>query len=193
MTKSSSVKKSSGDEVRRCIAFLRGVNLGGRTVKSPQLVAAFQSGGFTNVATFIASGNVVFDSIDADLEPLHDKLDRMLTKHLGFAVETFIRTIDDLRPIAKSNPFKLDVSQQKSFNVNIAFFRRGLTPTIRKKVLALTSDYDDFWFKGREMFWLCRGKMSESTLFEGGLAKIIGRENTMRNHRTVVRLIEKFG
>ena len=46
----------------RYAAFLRGVNLGKRTVKSAELKAAFEALGFENVKTLLASGNVLFDT-----------------------------------------------------------------------------------------------------------------------------------
>ena len=46
----------------RYAAFLRGVNLGKRTVKSAELKAAFETMGFENVKTLLASGNVLFDA-----------------------------------------------------------------------------------------------------------------------------------
>src|SRR6185437_15019893 len=49
-------------KVTRQAAFLRGVNLGKRTVRSADLVAAFGEMGFSNAKTLIASGNVLFDA-----------------------------------------------------------------------------------------------------------------------------------
>ena len=50
------------EEMTRYVAFLRGVNLGKRTVKSAELKAAFEAMGFENVKTLLASGNVLFDA-----------------------------------------------------------------------------------------------------------------------------------
>jgi len=46
----------------RYIAFLRAINVGGHTVKMEHLRGIFESMGFSNVETFIASGNVIFAS-----------------------------------------------------------------------------------------------------------------------------------
>jgi len=54
----------------RYVAFLRGINLGKRRVKMEQLRRHFEGFGLENVATFIASGNVVFDS------PRQDRAER---------------------------------------------------------------------------------------------------------------------
>ena len=52
--------------MNRYVAFLRGMNLGRRRVKNPELCAAFEDIGFTNVSAFLASGNVIFDAEDPD-------------------------------------------------------------------------------------------------------------------------------
>src|SRR5690606_6046012 len=49
-------------QMTRYAAFLRGVNLGKRTVKSAELKAAFEALGYENVKTLLASGNVLFDA-----------------------------------------------------------------------------------------------------------------------------------
>ena len=43
--------------MNRYVAFLRGMNLGRRRIKNPELCAAFEDIGFTNVAAYLASGN----------------------------------------------------------------------------------------------------------------------------------------
>ena len=46
--------------VETYVALLRGINVGGRNVKMDRLREIFESLGFSNVETFIASGNVIF-------------------------------------------------------------------------------------------------------------------------------------
>ena len=46
--------------MERCVAFLRGMNLGGRRIKNEQLRAEFEALGYADVGTFRASGNVLF-------------------------------------------------------------------------------------------------------------------------------------
>lgn len=174
-------------------AFLRGVNLGGRTVTGPQLVDAFDRMGFRDARSFIASGNVVFRCPRGDSGSLRAKLNQGLSKALGFGVVTFVRSLVELAKLAEMNPFELNARQAKEFNVNVTFFNEPLAAGTRKSVLALANGYDDFHVQRRELFWLCRGKITDSQLFRGALSKVIGNEHTMRNHRTIVRLVEKFG
>ena len=76
----------------RYAAFLRGVNLGKRTVKSAELKAAFEAMGFENVKTLLASGNVLFDAKAS--KSLRAKIEAGLEKQFSFKVPIVLRTID---------------------------------------------------------------------------------------------------
>ena len=60
---------------------------------------------FKNVETFIASGNVIFDSPSKNPRALEKSLEAHLEKHLGYPVATFIRSISELSEIAGHKPF----------------------------------------------------------------------------------------
>ena len=54
----------------KLVAFLRGMNLGGRRISNTELVKAFEQAGFEGAAAFRASGNVVFESAEGDRDKL---------------------------------------------------------------------------------------------------------------------------
>ncbi|MFC0681870.1 DUF1697 domain-containing protein [Lysobacter korlensis] len=89
----------------RWIALLRGVNVGGITVRSADLRDLFRELGFANVSTVLASGNVLFDSEDAadDLKP---RIERALGER--FRYDAWIVLIDraTLERIAAAFPFE---------------------------------------------------------------------------------------
>ena len=84
----------------RYIAFLRAINVGGHTVKMDRLREIFESLGFANVETFIASGNVVFETTALDTAALETRIAAALQAALGYEVATFIRTEAELARIA---------------------------------------------------------------------------------------------
>src|SRR5215471_9205178 len=98
----------------RFIAFLRAINVGGgRTVKMQSLRQAFESLGFSRVATFIASGNVVFETTTKETKALERKIEKALREALGYEVRTFVREEAELAKIVNHWPFsqsKLDTS-----------------------------------------------------------------------------------
>jgi len=181
--------------VNRLIAFLRGVNLGGRTVKGPQLISAFSALGLKNVATFLASGNVVFDTSRKNLQTLQVEIESRLAADLGFETRTFLRSMNRISEIAGANPFGLSAKQGGEFTTHVIFLDGKAPKAMKDRMIKLRSDYDDFAFDCHEAFWLCRGpKISESKLFQGtSFEKAVSAPNTMRNIRTIQRLVAKFG
>ncbi len=91
---------------RKYVAFLRGINVGGRTVKMAELKKAFESLGFRNVRTVLASGNVVFDAAGPERKALARKIEEALEKRWGFAIPVVLRAADELRALDAADPFK---------------------------------------------------------------------------------------
>jgi uncharacterized protein (DUF1697 family) len=67
----------------RYIAFLRAINVGGHNVKMDYLRELFESLGYVNVQTFIASGNVIFDSPTEDARTLEKEIEDHLSSTLA--------------------------------------------------------------------------------------------------------------
>ena len=82
------------------IAFLRGINLGNRRLKMDELRARFEELKFANVATFIASGNVIFSSKSDDETKLVRQIEQHLARTLGYPVDTFVRTRAEVAAMA---------------------------------------------------------------------------------------------
>ncbi|MDO8754830.1 MAG: DUF1697 domain-containing protein, partial [Anaerolineales bacterium] len=78
------------------IAFLRAINVGGHNVKMGHLRQLIESLGFSNVETFIASGNVIFEATAGNTKNLKKKIETCLHEALGYEVATFIRTDAEL-------------------------------------------------------------------------------------------------
>ena len=74
--------------------------------KMPELKRAFEAAGFTEVKTLLGSGNVVFDAKPASIESLQKKAEAAMQQELGKAFLTFVRSIDELRELLASDPYK---------------------------------------------------------------------------------------
>jgi uncharacterized protein (DUF1697 family) len=175
----------------RHIAFLRAINVGGHVVKMDYLRQLFESLGFANVETFIASGNVIFESPAKNTTVLEKKIEQKLYDALGYEVATFIRTDAELAKIAAYQPFTpAEIKAATAFNV--AFLAAPLDAKSKQKVMALRTDIDTFRVHGREVYWLCRKKQSESAFSNGTLEKTLGMSSTMRGVSTIKKLVEKY-
>jgi uncharacterized protein (DUF1697 family) len=102
----------------RYVAFLRAINVGGHVVKMDRLKAVFESAGHARVETFIASGNVVFESRSTATAKLERAIEKALEKALGYEVATFIRTDEEVAAIALLQPFAPEaVKAARAFSV----------------------------------------------------------------------------
>lgn len=89
------------------VAFLRGVNVGGNTlVKMDELRKAFESIGFQNVRTILASGNVLFEAPGEAITTLSSNIALKLLETFGREILVIVRSLDDLRELEARQPFK---------------------------------------------------------------------------------------
>ena len=88
----------------RYVAFLRGVSP--MNAKMPELKRCFEQAGFGNVKTVLASGNVVFDSRAGSELALARRIEAAMDKHLDRNFYTIVRSIDVLRELIESDPYK---------------------------------------------------------------------------------------
>ncbi len=174
------------------VAFLRAINVGGHIVKMDYLRNLFDALGFTNVQTFIASGNVIFDSASRNTKALEKKIEHHLKEALGYEVATFIRTTNDLATIAAYKPFSEADLTAEGNALYIGFLAGIPTEEREKNLLGFTTKVDDFHVFGREVYWLSRKKISESEFSGARLEKTLGMRATLRNSNTVKKLAAKY-
>ncbi len=175
----------------KLIAFLRAINVGGHTVKMDELRRIFESLGFSSVETFIASGNVIFESPLTPGRALEQRIEGFLQEALGYTVATFIRTAAELDELANFRPFsQSDVDSAASFNV--AFLSAALDPVSTQKLISLRTEKDELLAHGREFYWLSRARQSESTLSGAVFEKTLGRPVTIRGMNTIRKLNAKI-
>lgn len=164
------------------VALLRAINVGKHIVKMDRLRELFEELEFTNVETFIASGQVIFDTRAKDTAKLEAKIEKHLREALGYDVETFIRTPDELAKIAK----RVDPGKNVLY---VCFTRAKPSVAAQKKLAEYNNDIDQFIVHDREVFWVC-SKTSTQSKFTGALLeKIIEMPATARNVNTVNRLV----
>lgn len=176
----------------RYFAFLRAINVGGHTVKMEQLRHMFEALGFTNVETFIASGNVIFASPSKSVKALEQKIAKHLHESLGYEVATFLRTTAELVEIAQYQPFSATELNDKGNKLYIAFTADPPSAAAKQKLLASATKSDEFHIHGREVYWLCRTQFHESKFSGPLLEKILSMPATVRNATTVRKMAAKY-
>src|SRR6266849_2383006 len=174
------------------IAFLRAINVGGHTVKMDYLRSLFEAVGFANIETFIASGNVIFDSKAKNTKTLEQKIERHLRAQLGYAVTTFIRATSELAEVANYKPFSEAELNAAGNSLYVGFLADKPSNEAKKKVFLLSGPTDDFAVHGRELYWLIRTSFSESVVSGALLERTLGMAATFRNVNTVRRIAAKY-
>ena len=152
----------------------------------------FESLEFSNVETFIASGNVIFDSEADDVRMLERKIEDHLRESLGYEVATFVRSATELAYIARYRPFDASDLGAEAASLYIDFLQAPPSAEAEQKLMAHRNEVDDFCTHGREVYWLCRKKMSESSFSGALLEKTMGTPATVRNATTVGRIVAKY-
>jgi uncharacterized protein (DUF1697 family) len=171
------------------IAFLRGINLGKRRPEMAELRALFGKMKFTGIATFIASGNVIFSGKSADRRQVEDQIEAQLKKSLGYDVDTFVRTRAEVAAVAAGRPFAPAEMENPAHTVHAAFLKDELSPAQVAQLRACRTKADDFCAGGREFYWLCRIKSNESKAWTSPEMKALRLPTlSLRNLTTVRKL-----
>jgi uncharacterized protein (DUF1697 family) len=178
--------------VPRWVAFLRAINVGGHTVTMAALRGHFEALGCRGVETVIASGNVVFEASSKSPAALEKKIAAHLEARLGYAVATFLRTPAELAAVAARAPFPRSELDAPGHGLYIGFLAAEPDPAARKRVLGLGSEVDALGLEGRELYWLRRGRFSDSKMSGNALERALGQPATLRNATTVRRMAAKF-
>jgi uncharacterized protein (DUF1697 family) len=171
------------------IAFLRGMNLGNRRVKMDELAKLFVQLKYTDVATFIASGNVIFTAKAADDAKLAEQIQAHLAKKLGYEVDTFVRTRAEVAAVAAFQPFAKADMEHEDHTIHVGFLAAPLPAAQAKAFEACRTEVDEVKVNGREYYWLCRIKSNESKLWTSKEFKAVKLpSSSMRNVTTVRKL-----
>ena len=150
----------------RYAAFLRGVNLGKRTVKSAELKHAFEQLGFTDVKTLLASGNVLFDARPA--KSLQQKIELGLEAAFGFRIGVVLRSRDELEAMVASDPFD-GLTESIASKLHVMLFAEPLPAGL--KLRAVPGDFDLPPAGPREIFIIAHRK-PDGTYVAGSLLDI---------------------
>ena len=170
------------------IALLRAINVGGHVVKMDRLRGLFESMGMLNVVTFLASGNLIFDAPHGSAENLERVIENGLKEELGYRVATFLRTPEELKIVADYAAFNSDVMAEAAA-YNIGFLKEEPNEISKNKIMGLETEIDRLHVNGREVYWSCQLKQSQSSLSNAAFEKALGMECTLRGINTVRKMV----
>ncbi len=173
------------------IALLRGINVGGkRKILMADLKIIFEKMGFTDIKTYLQSGNVIFNSTQKyDKLEITKSIEKELENSFGFSVAVIVKTPEELKAAVVNNPF-----YQKNLEVishlYLTFLKEEPAEENKKSLEIYNQQKDSFVLDRENIFIHCTGKYHESQLTNNFFEKKLKVVATSRNWKTVLQLYE---
>lgn len=171
------------------VAFLRAINVGGsKIIRMEELRKILSVPGIDNVSTYIQSGNVVFEARKTATHTLGSKLEAHLEKQLGYPVEVFVRTPDELQAIIDHNPFK---GKEKVEEMQyISFLSDEPDKKCAEELLSFNNEIDTFSIHHRELYANVVKNGQKSRFEPAFVERKLKVLSTTRNMKTVNKMLE---
>lgn len=176
----------------RFIALLRGINVGGRAkVPMAEFRALCEGFGWKDVASYIQSGNVVFDS--AGKPPALEKaLEQALLARFGFEPAVIVRSAGDWKACAEANPFP-DESEKEPNRVQLGLSKSKPKTGAAEALQARAAAGERVRSAGGALWFHYPAGIGTSKLTPALVDRLAGSPLTARNWRTVTKLREMVG
>ena len=172
----------------RHVVLLRGINIGPRNrIAMPALRAALEEAGFTEVQTYLQSGNVVLES-RAKPETVRRKVEKLIKDSFKLEIAVVVRTRAEVARVVKRDPLGKVAKDPKRYQVS--FLSKKLGAAAVKKLEEAAAPDERFAVSGREVFAWHPGGAARSKLWATLAGRGLGVTATSRNWTTVTKLLE---
>jgi uncharacterized protein (DUF1697 family) len=168
------------------VSMLRGVNVGGHgRLKMSELGELYESLGFTDVRTYVQSGNVIFSYAGRDTEVVARKIEKGLRARLTLDVAVFVRTPSELSNLVERSPFK----NKEPNRVHVTFLSTKPDKVPTDKIEAIRAEGEAFFIHDREVYLFTPNGYGRSKLSNSFFEKTLNVRATTRNWNTVMALL----
>lgn len=176
------------NSMTKYVALLRGIGPGNPNMRNDKLRAVFESLGFTNVASVISSGNILFEADEHDAATLESTIEQALTERLGIASKVIIRSQQDIEKLLVSRPFG-ERTHSPETSLNVTFLRTA--PPLETDPPS-GEHYTVIKVYPREICSVIDTTQAKTPDFMLKAERIYGKEITTRTWKTVERIAAKF-
>ena len=171
------------------VALLRGINVGGKnSLPMKELAAMFGDAGCEQVATYIQSGNVVFEASVAVAKKVPEVIERAIATRHGLRVPVVMRTAAELLTATRTNPFLADGAAPDT--LHLAFLAEVPSAAKVASLDPARSAPDAFVVRGRDVFLYLPAGVAKTKLSNAWFDAKLGTTSTLRNWRTVLKLVD---
>jgi len=174
--------------MKKYLALLRGINVGGKNkVEMRKLKTVFENAGFSNVSTYINSGNVIFESKENDADKLISII-KMILKNFDFEIQVIIRSSANISKLTKAIP--ADWQNNDVQKTDVLFLRADFDNKKSLNLIKQTPGVDNVIYVNGAIIW----NVKRIDYNRSGMKKFIGTElyknMTARNVNTVRKFSE---
>jgi len=171
------------------IAILRGVNVSGKNkIKMAALRESLENLGFTHVKTYIQSGNIVFETLEASVKKLSEKIQKKIVSDFDCSPSVIVKTPLEINKTIKNNPFLKKKNYDPSkFHVT---FLSKLPKKIDLEKLSEVKSEDQMYCSGKDIYLYCPNGYGRTKLTNNFFEKLLAVSATTRNWRTINNLYE---
>ena len=172
----------------RYISILRGINVGGnRKILMADLKSLFGKLGFSNVQTFIQSGNVIFEAEELKTSDLELRIQEVIAETFDFDIPVIVRSAEEMAESIANNPFWKEKDPDID-RLHLTFLKELPAPERLDKLIGMEFRPDRFQIIGKDAFIFCSGGYSDSKLTNQFFESKLGVSATTRNWKTVMKL-----
>ncbi len=173
------------------ISILRGINVSGqRKIRMADLKELYESLGFSDVKTYIQSGNVIFKSVsNISGIQLAKKIEKAISERYLFDVPVMIRTGKELEKIILDNPFVKEKNMDVK-KLHVTFLSETPDKEEIEQIKDTNFSPDQFIIKGKEIYLHIPGSYAETKLSNKFFENKLKVSATTRNWNTVNKLLE---
>ena len=168
-------------------ALLRGINVGGNNMISMKaLKASFESLGFTDVSTYINSGNILFRSKIADARKLEVKIEKMLVAEYELGCKVVVRSSDEMARLVAKLPKTWN--DDKDWRYNVIFLRHTIDSKDAIERFNPKPDIEQVIYVPGTLLWWARASDANRTSLQKLGSQKIFQDMTVRNANTTRKL-----
>ncbi|WP_417431652.1 DUF1697 domain-containing protein [Halpernia sp.] len=174
---------------QKYIAFLRGVNVNGTSIKMAEVCKVFSGADCKEVSSVLATGNIIFNS-NLDKVALKEKLEKSLSEHFNYEAFLFIKTAEEVKTIFEHNPFSKDNDFHIYSFITIPNFETELLKNFNETE---KTEGEEIKIVDHNFYW----KIRKGFTLDSNFGKILGikvfkNSLTSRNINTIEKIVAKL-
>ncbi len=173
----------------RHIVLLRGVNVGGNNIISMKsLKTSFEQMGFSDVSTYINSGNILFKAKERDARKLETKIEAMLSSEHKLGCKVVVRSFLEMASLIENLPE--DWNGDSEWKYNVMFLRHSIDSEKVLESLGPKPEIEKVVYYPGTLLWSARiSEISRTTIQKLSSQKLF-QDMTVRNTNTTRKLYE---